>query len=37
MTAGVDTSFNYHDDSGGRDPDKYSATLRRHHQILWSK
>lgn len=21
----------------GKDPDKYSPTLRRHHQILWSK
>ncbi|MDQ0664731.1 hypothetical protein QFZ35_003229 [Arthrobacter ulcerisalmonis] len=37
MTAGVDTSFNYHDDSGGKDPDKYSATLKEHHKILWSK
>ncbi|WP_396020086.1 DUF6994 family protein [Arthrobacter sp. ISL-85] len=37
MTAGVDTSFNYHDDSDGKDPDKYSPTLRRHHQILWSR
>lgn len=37
MTAGVDTSFNYHDDSDGKDPDKYSPTLRRHHQLLWSK
>ncbi|WP_411373286.1 DUF6994 family protein [Arthrobacter sp. MPF02] len=37
MTAGVDTSFDYHNDSDGKDPDKYSPTLRRHHQILWSK
>jgi hypothetical protein len=37
MTAGVDTSFDYHDDAGGKDPDKYSPTLRRHHQLLWSK
>lgn len=37
MTAGVDTSFDYHDDSDGKDPDKYSPTLRRHHKILWSK
>jgi hypothetical protein len=37
MTVGVNTSFNYHDDSDGKDPDKYSPTLRRHHQLLWSK
>ncbi|MFD0047019.1 DUF6994 family protein [Pseudarthrobacter scleromae] len=37
MTAGVDTTFDYHDDSDGRDPDKYSETLKEHHRILWSK
>ena len=24
-------------DAGGKDPDPYSATLRRYHQLLWSK
>ena len=33
----VDTTFDYRSDSNGKDPDKYSPTLRRHHQILWSK
>ncbi|MBE4719853.1 DUF6994 family protein [Pseudarthrobacter sp. AB1] len=38
MTAGVDTSFEYHSDTPpGKDPDRYSPTLRRHHQLLWSK
>ena len=38
MTAGVDTSFDYHSDTPpGKDPDKHSPTLRRHHQLLWSK
>ncbi|GGG72578.1 hypothetical protein GCM10011374_41650 [Kocuria dechangensis] len=38
MTAGVDTSFDYHSDTPpGKDPDAYSPTLRRHHQLLWSK
>ncbi len=29
--------LDYHDDSDGKDRDKYSPTLRRHHQLLWSK
>jgi hypothetical protein len=38
MTAGVDTSFKYHSDTPeGKDPDRYSQTLRKHHQLLWSK
>lgn len=38
MTAGVDTSFDYHSDTPpGKDPDKHSQTLQRHHQLLWSK
>lgn len=38
MTAGVDTSFNYHSDTPpGKDPDRYSPTLRKHQQLLWSK
>jgi hypothetical protein len=33
----IDTSFDVRTDAGGRDPDNYSATLRRYHQLLWSK
>jgi hypothetical protein len=38
MTASVDTSFDYFSDTPpGKDPDRYSPTLRRHHQLLWNK
>jgi hypothetical protein len=38
MTTNVDTSFDYHSDTPpGKDPDKYSPTVRRHHQLLRSK
>jgi hypothetical protein len=33
----IDTSFDVRTDSGGRDPDSHSKTLRRYHQLLWSK
>ncbi len=33
----VDTSFDFRTDSGGKDPDSQSPTLRRYHQALWSK
>jgi hypothetical protein len=33
----IDTSFDVRTDAGGRDPDSHSATLRRYHQVLWSK
>ncbi len=33
----IDTSFDFRSDAGGKDPDSYSATLRRYHQVLWSK
>lgn len=33
----VDVTFDCHRDSGGRDPDSNSPTLRRSHQALWSK
>jgi hypothetical protein len=34
----IDTSFDVRSDTPpGRDPDKYSPTLRRYHQLLWSK
>lgn len=39
MAAGnlVDTSFDVRTDAGGKDPDSHSKTLRRYHQLLWSK
>lgn len=37
MAEGVDTSFEFHSDSAGKDPDRYSPTLLRYHQLLWSK
>jgi hypothetical protein len=33
----IDTTFDVRTDAGGRDPDRYSTTLRRYHQQLWSK
>lgn len=33
----IDTTFDVRTDAGGRDPDRYSRTLRRFHQQLWSK
>lgn len=33
----VDATFNVERDSGGGDPDRSSPTLRRYHQVLWSK
>ena len=33
----IDTSFDVRTDSGGKDPDKCSPTLRRYHKELWSK
>ena len=33
----IDTSFDVRTDAGGRDPDSHSKTLRRYHQLLWSK
>lgn len=33
----IDVGFNMESDAGGRDPDKYSPTLRRYHRLLWSK
>ncbi|MFU8945642.1 DUF6994 family protein [Mycetocola zhadangensis] len=37
QTSPIDTAFDVRSDSGGRDPDQHSATLRRYHQLLWSK
>ena len=33
----LDTSFDFRTDAGGGDPDTRSPTLRRYHQLLWSK
>lgn len=33
----IDTAFDVRTDARGRDPDSHSGTLRRYHQLLWSK
>ena len=33
----IDISFDFRADAGGKDPDANSPTLRRYHQLLWSK
>lgn len=33
----IDVTFDFRTDAGGRDPDSHSPTLRRYHQLLWSK
>ena len=33
----IDTAFDFRTDAAGKDPDTYSATLCRYHQLLWSK
>ncbi|MEO7060593.1 MAG: hypothetical protein ABI083_12800 [Lapillicoccus sp.] len=33
----IDTRFDVRADAGGKDPDSHSKTLRRYHQLLWSK
>ena len=33
----IDTSFDVRTDSRGKDPDTWSPTLCRYHQLLWSK
>ena len=33
----IDTNFDFYSDANGRDPDKYSPTLKKYHKILWSK
>jgi hypothetical protein len=37
VTPPIDTDFDVRTDSGGKDPDSHSATLRRYHRLLWSK
>jgi hypothetical protein len=33
----IDTTFDFRTDAAGKDPDTYSPTLCRYHQLLWSK
>jgi hypothetical protein len=33
----IDIEYDFRTDSNGGDVDKYSATLKRYHKILWSK
>lgn len=33
----IDITFDFRSDARGKDPDAYSPTLRRYHQLLWSK
>lgn len=33
----IDISFDFRTDSGGKDPDRHSPTLREYHKFLWSK
>ena len=38
QTQTIDISFNvFSDTPEGKDPDSFSATLRKYHHILWSK
>jgi hypothetical protein len=37
MSRLIDINFDVRSDSGGRDPDIYSQTLKKYHQLLWSK
>lgn len=37
MTKCIDTTFNVNSDAQGKDPDKYSPTLKDYHRKLWSK
>ena len=33
----IDVAFDFRSDSGGKDPDSASQTLREYHRVLWSK
>ena len=35
--AEIDVAFDIRSDSHGKDPDRFSPTLRNYHRILWSK
>jgi len=33
----IDIAFNVYSDSGGKDPDSHSPTLKKYHKLLWTK
>jgi hypothetical protein len=33
----IDVTFDFNSDAGGGDPDSQSPTLKKYHQLLWSK
>lgn len=33
----IDITYDFRTDANGKDPDKFSATLRNYHKVLWSK
>ena len=37
QTLSIDTTFNFYSDSGGKDPDSHSPTLKKYHKLLWAK
>ena len=37
QTLSIDITFNFYSDSGGKDPDSHSPTLKKYHKLLWSK
>src|SRR5688572_25018489 len=38
MRTDIDITFDFRSDTPeGKDPDRYSETLRRYHKLLWSK
>jgi len=37
QTLSIDTTFNFYSDSGGKDPDSHSPTLKKYHKLLWTK
>lgn len=37
MSIIIDIDYDFRNDSGGKDPDSYSQTLKAYHQLLWSK
>lgn len=37
MSLKISTAFDFQSDADGKDPDKYSPTLRAYHRHLWSK
>ncbi|MDR0250481.1 MAG: hypothetical protein LBI35_04095 [Burkholderiales bacterium] len=37
MRRSIDIDFDFQEEAGGRDSDRYSPTLQEYHRILWSK